>query len=100
VLKLPTLAGPAGAHIHGQVITGALTAGIADFLAAAASRQLRDGRMAVVATAHGMSTTFASDSLAGALIARGVKADEANAQARGAVSWMVGMASGGGVSPG
>lgn len=33
VLKLPSLAGPAGAHIHGQVIAGALTAGIAAYLA-------------------------------------------------------------------
>jgi undecaprenyl-diphosphatase len=32
VLKLPTLAGPAGAHIHGQVVAGFLTAGIAAYL--------------------------------------------------------------------
>lgn len=32
VLKLPSLAGPAGAHIHGQVVVGFLTAGIAAYL--------------------------------------------------------------------
>jgi undecaprenyl-diphosphatase len=32
VLKLPTLAGPAGANIHGQVLAGALTAGVAAYL--------------------------------------------------------------------
>lgn len=32
VLKLPTLAGSAGAHIHGQVIVGMLTAGVAAYL--------------------------------------------------------------------
>ena len=32
VLKLPTLAGSAGAHIHGQVVAGFLTAGIAAYL--------------------------------------------------------------------
>ena len=32
VLKLPPLAGPAGAHIHGQVAAGFLTAGIAAYL--------------------------------------------------------------------
>jgi undecaprenyl-diphosphatase len=32
VLKLPSLAGPAGAHIHGQVLVGALVAGLASYL--------------------------------------------------------------------
>lgn len=32
VLKLPSLAGPAGAHIHGQVIVGMLVAGAAAYL--------------------------------------------------------------------
>lgn len=32
VLKLPTLAGPAGVHIHGQVIVGFFAAGIAAYL--------------------------------------------------------------------
>jgi undecaprenyl-diphosphatase len=32
VLKLPTLAGPAGAHIHGQVIVGAILAGLASYV--------------------------------------------------------------------
>jgi undecaprenyl-diphosphatase len=32
VLKLPTLFGPAGAHIHGQVLTGALVAGVCAYL--------------------------------------------------------------------
>ncbi len=32
VLKLPSLAGPAGAGIHGQVLTGALIAGLAAYL--------------------------------------------------------------------
>lgn len=32
VLKLPTLAGPAGAHIHGQVLAGAAVAGVAAYL--------------------------------------------------------------------
>ena len=32
VLKLPTLAGDAGAHIHGQVIIGALVTGVAAYL--------------------------------------------------------------------
>jgi undecaprenyl-diphosphatase len=32
VLKLPTLAGPAGAHIHGQVLAGAAAAGVAAYL--------------------------------------------------------------------
>jgi undecaprenyl-diphosphatase len=32
VLKLPSLAGSAGAHIHGQVLVGALVAGIAAYL--------------------------------------------------------------------
>jgi undecaprenyl-diphosphatase len=32
VLKLPALAGPAGAHIHGQVLVGAAVAGIAAYL--------------------------------------------------------------------
>ena len=32
VLKLPSLAGTAGAHIHGQVIVGALVAGVAAYL--------------------------------------------------------------------
>jgi len=32
VLKLPSLAGPAGAHIHGQIIAGFLTAGIAAYV--------------------------------------------------------------------
>jgi undecaprenyl-diphosphatase len=32
LLKMPTLAGSAGAHIHGQVIVGMLTAGIAAYL--------------------------------------------------------------------
>ncbi|HEV2639455.1 MAG TPA: undecaprenyl-diphosphate phosphatase [Actinocrinis sp.] len=32
VLKLPTLAGPAGAHIHGQILAGFLAAGIAAYL--------------------------------------------------------------------
>ena len=31
-LKLPSLAGPAGAHIHGQVLVGALVAGLASYL--------------------------------------------------------------------
>ena len=31
VLKLPSLAGPAGAHIHGQVLLGALTAATASY---------------------------------------------------------------------
>ena len=33
VLKLPTLAGNAGAHIHGQVIVGAVLAGLASYVA-------------------------------------------------------------------
>jgi undecaprenyl-diphosphatase len=32
VLKLPSLGGPAGAHIHGQVLAGALVAGLAAYL--------------------------------------------------------------------
>jgi undecaprenyl-diphosphatase len=32
LLKLPSLAGPVGAHIHGQVVVGALVAGIAAYL--------------------------------------------------------------------
>lgn len=32
VLKLPTLAGPAGAHIHGQVLLGAVLAGLASYV--------------------------------------------------------------------
>ncbi|HEV7147212.1 MAG TPA: undecaprenyl-diphosphate phosphatase [Pedococcus sp.] len=32
VLKLPSLAGPAGASIHGQVIVGALVAGVASYI--------------------------------------------------------------------
>jgi undecaprenyl-diphosphatase len=32
MLKLPTLAGPAGAHIHGQVLVGAVVAGLASYL--------------------------------------------------------------------
>jgi undecaprenyl-diphosphatase len=32
VLKLPSLVGPAGAHIHGQVVVGALVAGVAAYL--------------------------------------------------------------------
>jgi len=32
VLKLPTLAGPAAAHIHGPVILGAVVAGVAAYL--------------------------------------------------------------------
>jgi undecaprenyl-diphosphatase len=32
VLKLPSLAGPAGAHIHGQVLVGAILAGIAAYI--------------------------------------------------------------------
>jgi undecaprenyl-diphosphatase len=32
VLKLPTLAGPAGVHIHGQVLAGAAVAGVAAYL--------------------------------------------------------------------
>ena len=32
LLKLPSLAGSAGAHIHGQVLVGALVAGIAAYL--------------------------------------------------------------------
>ncbi|MDP9239752.1 MAG: undecaprenyl-diphosphate phosphatase [Actinomycetota bacterium] len=32
VLKAPTLAGPAGAHIHGQVLVGMLTAGLAAYV--------------------------------------------------------------------
>ena len=32
VLKLPTLAGSAGAHIHGQVVVGMLVAGVAAYL--------------------------------------------------------------------
>ncbi len=32
VLKLPTLAGSAGSHVHGQVLLGALVAGIAAYL--------------------------------------------------------------------
>jgi undecaprenyl-diphosphatase len=32
VLKLPTLAGSAGAHIHGQVVVGALVAGVAAYV--------------------------------------------------------------------
>jgi undecaprenyl-diphosphatase len=32
LLKLPSLAGPAGAHIHGQVVAGFLAAGIAAFV--------------------------------------------------------------------
>jgi undecaprenyl-diphosphatase len=31
LLKLPSLAGPAGAHIHGQVIVGAIVAGVASW---------------------------------------------------------------------
>ena len=31
VLKLPNLAGPAAAHIHGQVLAGAVTAGLAAY---------------------------------------------------------------------
>ena len=32
VLKPPSLAGPAGAHIHGQVLLGALLAGVASYV--------------------------------------------------------------------
>jgi undecaprenyl-diphosphatase len=32
VLKLPSLAGPAGDHIHGQVLVGAVVAGLASYL--------------------------------------------------------------------
>ncbi|HEV7418938.1 MAG TPA: undecaprenyl-diphosphate phosphatase [Mycobacterium sp.] len=32
VLKLPSLAGPAGDHIHGQVLVGALVAGLASYV--------------------------------------------------------------------
>jgi undecaprenyl-diphosphatase len=32
LLKLPGLAGPVGAHIHGQVLAGAVVAGIAAYL--------------------------------------------------------------------
>ena len=32
VLKLPSLAGTAGAHIHGQVIVGAVLAGLASYI--------------------------------------------------------------------
>lgn len=32
VLKLPSLAGPAGAHIHGQVLLGAVIAGVASYV--------------------------------------------------------------------
>ncbi len=32
VLKLPHLAGPAGAHIHGQVLVGAAIAGLASYV--------------------------------------------------------------------
>jgi undecaprenyl-diphosphatase len=32
VLKLPSLAGPAAANIHGQVLVGAVTAGVAAYL--------------------------------------------------------------------
>jgi undecaprenyl-diphosphatase len=32
LLKLPSLAGPAGAHIHGQVLVGAATAGLASYV--------------------------------------------------------------------
>jgi undecaprenyl-diphosphatase len=32
VLKVPTLFGPAGAHIHGQVILGVIVCGIAAYL--------------------------------------------------------------------
>jgi hypothetical protein len=32
VLKLPSLAGPAGAHIHGQILAGFLVAGVAAYL--------------------------------------------------------------------
>ncbi len=32
MLKLPTLAGPAGAHIHGQVLLGALVSGLAAYV--------------------------------------------------------------------
>jgi undecaprenyl-diphosphatase len=32
VLKLPTLAGPAAAHIHGPVILGAVVAGVAAYV--------------------------------------------------------------------
>jgi len=32
VLKLPSLAGPAGAHIHGQILAGAVVAGVAAYL--------------------------------------------------------------------
>jgi undecaprenyl-diphosphatase len=32
VLKLPSLAGPAGAHIHGQVVVGFLAAGVAAYV--------------------------------------------------------------------
>jgi undecaprenyl-diphosphatase len=32
VLKLPSLAGPAGAHIHGQVLVGAVIAGLASYV--------------------------------------------------------------------
>lgn len=33
VLKLPSLAGPAGAHIHGQVVVGFLVAGVCAYVA-------------------------------------------------------------------
>lgn len=33
MLKLPSLAGPAGAHIHGQVLLGAVLAGLASYVA-------------------------------------------------------------------
>ncbi len=33
VLKLPSLAGPAGAHIHGQVLLGAVIAGLTSYVA-------------------------------------------------------------------
>ena len=32
VLKLPSLAGPAGAHIHGQILLGAVLAGLASYV--------------------------------------------------------------------
>jgi uncharacterized protein YukE len=81
-----------------QQFTTVQTAALkANFLTAATAEdpRLRAGRMQAIAGQHGAATRLASDCLHGALLAHGMQADQANAEARAAASWVVGMVTGG-----
>jgi hypothetical protein len=90
--------GAGGSRPLFQQFTAVQTAAMkADFLTVStiAAPARRSGLMQSIANDHGIATRLASDSLRDALVSHGVQADQANAEARAAASFVVGLATGG-----